>query len=232
MIVFGKNVAKEVIDSKKEIKKVYLSKQFDDEKLIKYFEDNNIKINRMDKRILDQKFKGNNQGIALEIEDYKYLSIDEVLNTNFLVMLDHLEDPHNFGAIIRTCEAAGVDAIIIPKKRSVEITSTVMKVSAGALNNIKIVEVSSLPQTIEKLKKHGFWFYGTDMDGSNYTDVVYDSKTCLVIGAEGNGISKLVSEKCDFIISIPMTGKINSLNASVAAGITIYEVVRQKNEKL
>jgi len=232
MIVFGKNVAKEVIDSKKEIKKVYLSKQFDDEKLIKYFEDNNIKINRMDKRILDQKFKGNNQGIALEIEDYKYISIDEVLNTNFLVMLDHLEDPHNFGAIIRTCEAAGVDAIIIPKKRSVEITSTVMKVSAGALNNIKIVEVSSLPQTIEKLKKHGFWFYGTDMDGSNYTDVVYDSKTCLVIGAEGNGISKLVSEKCDYIISIPMTGKINSLNASVAAGICIYEVVRQKNEKL
>ena len=232
MIVFGKNVAKEVIDSKKEIKKVYLSKQFDDEKLIKYFEDNNIKINRMDKRILDQKFKGNNQGIALEIEDYKYLGIDDVLNTNFLVMLDHLEDPHNFGAIIRTCEAAGVDAIIIPKKRSVEITSTVMKVSAGALNNIKIVEVSSLPQTIEKLKKYGFWFYGTDMDGSNYTDVVYDSKTCLVIGAEGNGISKLVSEKCDFIISIPMTGKINSLNASVAAGICIYEVVRQKNERL
>ena len=232
MIVFGKNVAKEVIDSKKEIKKVYLSKQFDDEKLIKYFEDNNIKINRMDKRILDQKFKGNNQGIALEIEDFKYLSIDEVLNDKFLVMLDHLEDPHNFGAIIRTCEAAGVDAIIIPKKRSVEITSTVMKVSAGALNNIKIVEVSSLPQTIDKLKKHGFWFYGTDMDGSKYTDVVYDSKTCLVIGAEGNGISKLVSEKCDYIISIPMTGKINSLNASVAAGICIYEVVRQKNERL
>ena len=232
MIVFGKNVAKEVIDSKKVIKKVYLSNKFDDDKLIKYFEDNNIKINRMDKRILNQKFKGNNQGIALEIEDYKYLKIDDVLNTNFLVMLDHLEDPHNFGAIIRTCEAAGVDAIIIPKKRSVEITSTVMKVSAGALNNIKIVEVSSLPQTIEKLKKYGFWFYGTDMDGSNYTDVVYDSKTCLIIGAEGNGISKLVSEKCDYIISIPMTGKINSLNASVAAGICIYEVVRQKNERI
>lgn len=232
MIVFGKNVAKEVIDSKKEIKKVYLANNFDDKKLIKYFEDNNIKINKMDKRILDQKFKGNNQGIALEIEDYKYLGIDDVLNTKFLVMLDHLEDPHNFGAIIRTAEAAGVDAIIIPKKRSVEITSTVMKVSAGALNNIKIVEVSSLPQTIEKLKKHGFWFYGTDMDGSNYTDVVYDEKTCLVIGAEGNGISKLVSEKCDFIISIPMTGKINSLNASVAAGICIYEVVRQKNERI
>ena len=230
MIVFGKNVAREVIDSGKEIKKVYLANNFEDKYILEYLEKNNIKINKMDKRILDQKFKGNHQGIALEIEDYKYSSIDEIKDASFLVMLDHLEDPHNFGAIIRTCEASGVDAIIIPKKRSVEITSTVMKVSAGALNNIKIVEVSSLAQTIEKLKKDGFWFYGTDMDGTNYTKVAYDKKTCLVIGAEGNGISKLVSEKCDYIISIPMTGKINSLNASVAAGITIYEVVRQRNE--
>lgn len=229
MIVFGKNVAKEVIDSNKEIKQAYLSNNFDDRGILDYLENNNIRIKRMDKRILDQKFKGNNQGIALEIEDFKYGKIEDAKDVNFLVMLDHLEDPHNFGAIIRTAEAAGVDAIIIPKKRSVEITSTVMKVSAGALNNINIIEVSSLPQTIEKLKKYGFWFYGTDMDGENYTSVKYDKKTCLVIGAEGNGISKLVSEKCDFIISIPMTGKINSLNASVAAGITIYEVVRQKN---
>lgn len=231
MIVFGKNVAREVIDSDKEIKKVYLSKGFDDKYILDFLDKNSIKTTIMDKRIMDQKFRGNHQGIALEIEDYKYASIDEAKDLSFLVMLDHLEDPHNFGAIIRTCEAAGVDAIIIPKKRSVEITSTVMKVSAGALNNMKIIEVSSLAQTIEKLKKDGFWFYGTDMDGTNYTKVSYDKKTCLVIGAEGNGISKLVSEKCDYIISIPMTGKINSLNASVAAGITIYEVVRQRNEK-
>lgn len=231
MIVYGKNVAREVIDSGKRIDKVYLSNQFDDKYILDYLEKNNINIKKMDKRILDQKFKGNHQGIALEIEDYKYLSIEDVKDSSFLVMLDHLEDPHNFGAIIRTAEAAGVDAIIIPKKRSVEINSTVMKVSAGALNNVKIVEVSSLAQTIEKLKKYGFWFYGTDMDGTNYTKVSYDKKSCLVIGAEGNGISKLVSEKCDYIISIPMTGKINSLNASVAAGITIYEVVRQRNEK-
>lgn len=231
MIVYGKNVAREVIDSGKRIDKVYLSNQFDDKYILDYLEKNNINIKKMDKRILDQKFKGNHQGIALEIEDYKYLSIEDVKDSSFLVMLDHLEDPHNFGAIIRTAEAAGVDAIIIPKKRSVEINSTVMKVSAGALNNVKIVEVSSLAQTIEKLKKYCFWFYGTDMDGTNYTKVSYDKKSCLVIGAEGNGISKLVSEKCDYIISIPMTGKINSLNASVAAGITIYEVVRQRNEK-
>jgi len=231
MIVYGKNVAREVIDSGKRIDKVYLSNQFDDKYILNYLEKNNINTKKMDKRILDQKFKGNHQGIALEIEEYKYLSIEDVKDSSFLVMLDHLEDPHNFGAIIRTAEAAGVDAIIIPKKRSVEINSTVMKVSAGALNNVKIVEVSSLAQTIEKLKKYGFWFYGTDMDGTNYTKVSYDKKSCLVIGAEGNGISKLVSEKCDYIISIPMTGKINSLNASVAAGITIYEVVRQRNEK-
>lgn len=231
MIVYGKNVAREVIDSGKRIDKVYLSNQFEDKYILDYLEKNNINVKKMDKRILDQKFKGNHQGIALEIEDYKYLSIEDVKDSSFLVMLDHLEDPHNFGAIIRTAEAAGVNAIIIPKKRSVEINSTVMKVSAGALNNVKIVEVSSLAQTIEKLKKYGFWFYGTDMDGTNYTKVSYDKKSCLVIGAEGNGISKLVSEKCDYIISIPMTGKINSLNASVAAGITIYEVVRQRNEK-
>lgn len=228
MIVFGKNVAEEVINSKKEIKKVFLSKTFDDKGILKYIENNNIKTVRMDKKELDKKYKGNNQGIVLEIEDYKYGKLDDLLNDRFIVMLDHLEDPHNLGAIIRTCEAAGVDAIIIPKRRGVEINSTVMKVSAGALNNINIVEVNSLAQTIDKLKKYGFWIYGTDMDGTTYTDVVYDERTCLVIGAEGNGISKLVSDKCDFIISIPMVGKINSLNASVAAGITIYEVVRQK----
>ena len=180
---------------------------------------------------MDNKYKGNNQGIVLEIEDYKYKKLEDINNSKFIVMLDHLEDPHNLGAIIRTCEAAGVDAIIIPKRRSVEINSTVMKVSAGALNNIDIVEVNSLAQTIDILKKYGYWIYGTDMEDSvNYTDLVYDEKTCLIIGAEGNGISRLVKDKCDFIIKIPMFGKINSLNASVAAGIVIYEVVRQKTK--
>ena len=230
MIVFGKNVAKELIDSKKTINKVYLSKTFDDKNIINYLNTNNIKIIYMDKKDIDKKYKGNHQGIVLDIEDFKYGKFEDLVNDNFIVILDHLEDPHNLGAIIRTCEAAGVNSIIIPKKRGVEINSTVMKVSAGALNNINIVEVSSIAQTIDKLKKYGFWIYGTDMDGTNYTDIKYDSKTCLVIGAEGNGISRLVSEKCDFIISIPMVGKINSLNASVAAAITIYEVVRQRGE--
>lgn len=230
MIVYGKNVAKEVISTKKEIKRVILSNNFDNKEILDGLK--GIKIEYMNKRDMDYKYSSNNQGIIMEIEDYKYSDIKEVYDKNFIVILDHLEDPHNFGAIIRTCEAAGVDAIIIPKKRSVEINSTVMKVSAGALNNIKIVEVNNLVNAMEKLQDNGFWIYGTDMENSEvYTDVKYDAKTALVIGAEGNGIGRLVREKCDFVVNIPMTGKINSLNASVAAAIVIYEVVRQRRIK-
>ena len=228
MIVFGKNVATEIINSGVKINKVILSNNFNDKELLDYINTNNIKKEYIDKNVMDKKYKGNHQGIVLDIEDYKYYKLEDCFDSNFVVILDQLEDPHNFGAIIRTCEAAGVDYIIIPSKRSVEINSTVMKVSAGALNNMKIIETSNLNSAIDKLKDNGYWVYATDMDGENYTDVSYDAKTALVIGAEGSGISRLISEKSDFIISIPMTGKINSLNASVAAGIVIYEVVRQR----
>lgn len=228
MIVYGKNVFKEVISSNKKIYRVILSNNFDDNNIINELNKLNIKIERLDKRELNKKYGEHNQGIVLEIEDFKYNNLTDAKDDNFIVMLDHIEDPHNLGAIIRTCEAAGVDSIIIPKKRGVMVNSTVMKVSAGALNNVKIIEVSSLAQSIDKLKKMGFWIYGTDMEGENYSKVKYDSKTCLVIGSEGFGISDLVSKKCDFIIKIPMVGKINSLNASVAAGIVIFEVLKQK----
>ena len=230
MIVFGKNVFKEVISNDVKIKKIYLSNNFNDEEIINCIKSNNIDVIYLDKNAMDKKYKGNHQGIVLDIEDYKYNNIEEAYDSNFIVMLDHLEDPHNFGAIIRTCEAAGVDFIIIPKDRSVQINSTVMKVSAGALNNMKIIEVNNLGSAIDKLKDNGFWIYATDMDGENYSDIKYDSKTVLIIGNEGSGISKLISKKSDFIISIPMIGKINSLNASVAAGIAIYEVVRQRGK--
>ncbi len=232
MIVFGKNVAKEVISNNIKINKVIVQKNFSDRGIIDYLENNNIERVFMDRREMDFKYKGNHQGIVLDIEDYKYSDLKSISNANFLVILDHLEDPHNFGAIIRTCEAAGVDAIIIPKNRSVEVNSTVMKVSAGALTNIKIVEVNNLVNAIKELKKNGFWVYGTDMEDSElYTKVDYTEKVVLVIGAEGNGISRLVRENCDFVVNIPLLGKINSLNASVAAGIVIYEIVRQRGEK-
>ena len=143
-------------------------------------------------------------------------------------MLDHLEDPHNFGAIIRTCEAAGVDTIIIPKDRSVEVTSSVIKVSVGTIHHIKIVRVTNLVQTIKFLKTKGFWFIGTDMEGEDYRTLDYKGNCCIVIGNEGKGMSRLVNENCDYIASIPMRGKTNSLNASVATGIIIFEAIKQR----
>ena len=151
------------------------------------------------------------------------------MDPQFLVLLDHLEDPHNLGAIIRTCEAAGVDAIVMPKDRQVQVNGTVMKTSAGTLDNVNIVSVTNLANTIDELKDAGFWIVGTTLlDSVDYRSVDYSSKIALVIGNEGSGMSRLVSKKCDYLVKIPMYGKTNSLNASVASGIMIYEVVRNR----
>jgi len=140
-------------------------------------------------------------------------------------MLDHLEDPHNFGAIIRTCEALGIDGIIIPNDRSVSVNSTVVKTSTGAIYNMPIIRVANLGTTINKLKDLGYWIIGTDMEGTDYTEIDYNMPICLVIGNEGSGISKIVRDNCDFIAKIPMIGKINSLNASVSCGIVLSRIV-------
>ena len=186
----------------------------------------------MDKNKLDKMCgSSTNQGIALDIEEYRYIPFEKLeqdKDANFVVMLDSLEDPHNFGAIIRTCECAGVNYIIIPKHRSVSVNSTVYKTSSGALQNVKIIEVTNLSNTIKKLKDLGFWIYGSDAKGKDYKTIKYDSKTCLIIGSEGHGLKQIVSNSCDEIISLPMKGKINSLNASVAAGIFIYEIINYK----
>ncbi len=233
MYVYGKNVAKELINNKREIKKAYLLNTFMNSDLESLLKNAKVNIDYMDKRQLDKKVDGNHQGVVLEIDDYKYLSEKEMLenlgDNPFIVLLDHIEDPHNFGAIIRTCETAGVDYIVIPKNRSVGVNSTVMKTSTGALDNVKIVQITNINQTIEKLKKKGVWIVGTDMENSSiYDELDYTIPTCIIIGSEGFGMSNLVKKNCDFIARIPMYGKINSLNASVAAGIMIYEVVRQR----
>jgi 23S rRNA (guanosine2251-2'-O)-methyltransferase len=174
---------------------------------------------------------GITQGVALDIEEFKYHDLDELVDdkdANFVVMLDSVEDPHNFGAIIRTCECAGVNYIIIPKKRSVSVNSTVYKTSAGALNNTKIIEVVNLTNTITKLKDLGYWVYGAEAGSADYKSIDYSGKTCLVIGSEGHGLKQIVASSCDQIISLPMRGKVNSLNASVAAGILIYEILKYK----
>ena len=150
-----------------------------------------------------------------------------MLNDKVVVMLDHLEDPHNLGAIIRTCEAAGIKSVIIPKDRSVGVTSTVMRTSSGALEYVDVAMVNNLVNTIEEFKKNGYFVYAADMDGTNYRDVSFADKVLLVIGSEGNGVGRLVKKSCDQILSIPQYGSVNSLNASVAAGILIYGIVNR-----
>ena len=165
----------------------------------------------------------------MDVKDFEYTKFDDLVeNSNKLVILDHLEDPHNLGAIIRTVETSGIDGIILPKNRSVSVNETVMKTSVGALYNVNICQVTNLNQTISKLKELGFWIIGTDMNASNYQDINYPEKSALIIGSEGFGMSRLVKESCDYVVSIPMYGKINSLNASVAAGIMIYELIRKR----
>ena len=232
MLVYGKNVVNEILDNNTKIYKVFLDNNFNDENILNKINKKNLKKFHIDKNKLDRMCNNSvNQGVALDIEEYNYLdikAIEEDKNSNFIVILDSLEDPHNFGAIIRTCECAGVNYIIIPKNRSVSVNSTVYKTASGALSHMKIVEVVNLSNTIRKLKDLGYWVYAADMDGKDYRSIDFSGKTCLVIGSEGHGIKMGVKGSCDEIVSLPMKGKINSLNASVAAGILIYEIMKFK----
>ena len=231
MLVYGRNVAKEVLNNNKKVYKVTIKEDFDDKNIISLLEKKNISYEVMNKRDFSRFDKYSNQGIIMDIEDFKYSELEDFVDEDDskVVILDHLEDTHNLGAIIRTCEAAGINGIIIPKDRSVSVNATVMKTSAGALENVKIAMVTNLNQTIRKLKDNGFWIVGTAMENSiDYREINYSGKTALVIGSEGFGMSKSIQESCDFVAKIPMYGKINSLNASVAAGIMIYEMIRSK----
>ncbi len=226
--IYGRNVVKEALDNNEVIKKAYVYKNFNDRGILNKLSKNNIKINYLEKYELDKIESGNHQGIILEVNDYDYASIDEIMDDKVVVMLDHLEDPHNLGAIIRTCEAAGVKSIVIPKDRAVKVNSTVIKVSVGAIKNVKIVMVNNLVNALKELKDHGFWVIGTDMQGEDYRTLDYSGKVVLVIGNEGKGLSRLTRENCDFMAKIPMRGEVNSLNASVAAALVIYEAVKDE----
>ncbi len=232
MLVYGKNVAIEILQNNIKIKKIYLQEQFNDQKILSLIIKSNINQKILSKKGMDDLIDGLHQGIILDIEDYRYFDFNKVLEDEEIkniVMLDHIEDPHNFGAIIRTCEAAGIDAIIIPKDRQVEVNSTVIKTSVGTVFKMKIIRVSNIASSIDKLKQNNFWIIGTDMDNAiDYKNINYEGKTVLIIGNEGKGMSPLVKKKCDFLAKIPMYGTTNSLNASVAAGIMIYEVVRNR----
>ena len=232
MYIYGKNVAKEKLKHPTDVVQVYLSSKFKDKEIEDLLATSKIKTTYLNNKIMDNKVNGLHQGIIIEVSDIKTYNLDIIKKFTsknpVIVMLDHLEDPHNFGAIIRTSYALGIDAIIIPNDRSVDITPTVVKTSAGAIYNIPIIKVPNLTKTIEKLKKEGYWIVGTDMQGDNYCELKYDMPTCLIIGNEGKGMSKIVKNNCDYLVSIPMEGQIDSLNASVSCGIILSEIKRQR----
>ncbi len=232
MIVYGKNSVYEYLKKNKKVKKLYLDYNFSDKSIISLIEKLKIDPIFHTKQELDEFANENHQGIIIDVGEFEYSNLDDILKeeNGLIVILDHLEDTHNFGAIIRTCVAAGVDGIIIPKDRSVSVNSTVMKTSVGMALNINIAMVTNLNQTINYLKDKNYWIYSSDMSNTKYTEISYASNTVIVIGNEGKGVSDLVKKSSDYVISIPMNEKVESLNASVATGIILYEVVRQRSK--
>lgn len=230
--IYGKNVCIQRCKEGKPILKMFLLEGTKDAQLLELAKKNKIPTETVDRRKLDTLCKGGkHQGVICEIDDYKTVTTAEMLQRipqgklPLLVMLDQLEDPHNLGAILRTCDAVGADGIIIKKNNSVGLNATVAKVSTGAIETVPVAEVANLSQTLEVLKQQGYWVYGTDaINAVDYRSCSYDTPVVLVIGSEGKGISRLVKEHCDQMISLPMMGKVTSLNASVACGILLYQI--------
>ncbi len=220
MLAYGKNIL--FMTDPKEIKKVYLSRK--DEEIFNYLKTHKIHYVMTTTEQLNKMTKANHQGIIIERDEYKYYTLEDINNEEFLLILDHLEDPHNLGAIIRTAEAAGIKSIIIPKDRSVSITDTVIKTSVGTTSKVKVIKVTNIVETIKKLQKNDYFVYASAMDGKDARNIDFSGKKVLIIGNEGKGISSLVRNTCDEIIKIPMIGEVNSLNASVAAGILIFKM--------
>jgi 23S rRNA (guanosine2251-2'-O)-methyltransferase len=236
IIIYGKNPVMEALKSGRKIIKGYIMDE--QHKDIRHeLNQLGVPVDVLDKSAFKSRFHGTSQGIALEVETYRPLLLHQLLEKvdvkrdPLIVMLDGIQDPHNLGAIIRTAEAGGAIAIIIPKNRSAGITAVVVKAASGAIEHIDIVEVTNLSQTLTTLKEAGFWIVGTDLDAAmDYTEAYHDRPVCLIIGNEGKGVSQLLKKHSDQLVKIPMHGKVDSLNASVGAGIIIFDILRRKRE--
>ena len=234
-LIFGRNPVSEAVRSSRTIDKILVAKGDRSGAVVGILakaKKKNIPIKEVDVKKLDFLSGGaKHQGIAALAAVKEYVSVEDILSfaeqrgeKPFVVVLDEIEDPHNLGAIIRTAECAGAHGVIIPKRRSAALSYAVSKVSAGAVEYVPVARVTNIANTLDKLKKLGLWVYGADMNGTDYNKCDFSPSAALVIGNEGKGISRLVLEKCDEIVSIPMKGRINSLNASVAAGVLMYAV--------
>ena len=238
----GRNAVLEAFRSGKTIDKLFVLDGCQDgpvRTIVREARKHDTIINFVDKERLDRLAgTGHHQGVVAQAAAYEYAEVEDILKAAkdkgeapFIFILDEIEDPHNLGAIIRTANQAGAHGVIIPKRRAVGLTATVAKTSAGAINYTPVAKVTNISKTIEDLKKQGMWFVCADMDGTTMYDLNLTGPIGLVIGNEGSGVGRLVKEKCDFVASIPMKGDIDSLNASVAAGVLAYEIVRQRMTK-
>ena len=241
-VVIGRNAVRELLLGGRDVDKLYITsgeREGSINQLLGIAAERGIPITECDRQKLDSIAKGGrHQGIIAIAAERNYSSIDEILayaeekgEPAFVVICDGIEDPHNLGAIIRSAECVGAHGIIIPKRRAVGLTATVAKSSAGALEHMKVAKVTNLSSAIDELKEKGLWIYAADMDGSTYYKTDMKGPMALVLGSEGFGISRLVKEKCDFIVSIPLYGQVNSMNVSCAAAILLAEVARQRNDK-
>ncbi len=241
MNIEGKNQVIEAIKNNVTINKIIIDKNFATRKddVISLARKNRLKIDFLPKKIMDSKsVTGHHQGYIAETVEFEYCHVEDILNaaqaadhTPFVVLLDGIEDPHNLGAIIRTCECAGVDGIILPKVRACGVNETVVRTSAGAISHMKIARVTNLKDAIDTLKDSGLWIYACELGGEEIYSQKLTSPIGLVIGSEGNGIKQSLRAYCDGIVTLPMKGSVNSLNASVSAGIAIYEILRQRQTK-
>ncbi len=239
-IIFGRNSVAEAIKAERPLDSVMVVRGERSGSIPKILADAKtagIPIKEVDRKKLDFMCgHGNHQGIIAMGAVKAYSSVDDIFNTAqergeppFIIICDEIEDPHNLGAIIRTAEAAGAHGVIVPKRRSASLSFTVSKTSAGAVEFMHVARVTNIPQTIDELKEKGLWVYCADMDGETFYNANLKGAVALVIGSEGKGVGRLVKEKCDVVLSMPMKGKINSLNASVAAGILMYEISKQRD---
>ncbi len=242
-VVIGRNAVRELLADGRDVDKIYITsgdREGSINLLLGIAGERGIPIFECDKAKLDSIARGGrHQGIIAIAAEHNYATVDEILayaesrgEPPFVVICDGIEDPHNLGAIIRSAECAGAHGVIIPKRRAVGLTSTVAKSSAGALMHQRIAKVTNLATTVDELKERGLWIYGADMDGEAYYRTDMKGAVALVLGSEGFGISRLVKEKCDFIVSIPLYGRVNSLNVSCAAAVILTEIARQRNKEV
>lgn len=238
--IIGKNPVLEALRSKRDINKILIaegSQRGQMQQITELAKEANVIVQFVPKKKIDQLAEGNHQGVLAYVAAYQYAELDDLFDAAkkkgdepFFLILDEIEDPHNLGSIMRTADAVGAHGIIIPKRRAVGLTSTVAKASTGAIEYIPVARVTNLARTIDELKERGVWIAGTDAKGSvDYRKQDFTMPLGLVIGSEGRGMGRLIREKCDFLVHLPMAGKVTSLNASVAAALLMYEVYRRRH---